>query len=480
VNVIYQFFQTHIILVYFIYGLVFFMMGFAISLQNDKPSSLILGRSFKYLAAFGFVHGLSEWGYVFIPIMENYSSPRTIASLYFIEISLIGFSFLFLFYFGLKLCTDTLDLPEPLLWLPRLAGPLWFIAFILSPHLLRADNIPHWYLLGDITSRYFFAFPGSLLSAYAIWKQQDELSVLEQPRVIRDLRRAAYMFVLYAFFAGAIVPQAPFIPADRLNIQNLFRYTGIPVAVYRAAICTVIAYHVIRLTAVFSYEYQLELADAREDYAVLKERQRIRRALHDGILQQIYAIGLSLQSAEHALDEEPARAREILARESKHLDRVNREIRRYIMDVGQTSFREKTLHDIVLGMADDFNNRSPVPLQVSINTQAPEHLDDTQKENIYLIIQELLSNIARHSRATSASLALNFTPEGLTLVISDNGQGFTVKKKRSGLQNILERAQIIPADIDIDSRRNRGTTVTLTLNYPAGADRAERQGAEPS
>jgi signal transduction histidine kinase len=461
----YLFFQFNIIVVYFVYGLVFFMMGFAIALQNDKPSSLILARSFNYLAAFGIIHGLSEWGHVFIPIMETYSSNQTLAVLYFIETNLIGFSFFFLFYFGLKLCIDTLDLKEHLLWIPRIAVTLWFFIFILSPHLTGAADVNHWYLLGDITSRYAFALPGSLLSAYGILKQKDDLLSLEQPQIIRHLRWTAAMFVLYALFAGLIVPKATFFPANWLNIQNLFQLTGFPVAVYRAVICTVIAYFVIRLTAVFSYEYSQQLADAREEHAVLRERQRIRRDLHDGILQEIYAAGLSFESAQHIMATEPEKAREIISRETKHLDQINNEIRQYIMDIRQSSFHEQSLNAILLGMIEEFKVRRNIPVDIIIHDQKHEQLDVTQKENIYLIIQELLSNIIRHSRAKSASLSLAFYPEHLKLVVSDDGIGFVIPNQRSGLQNVMERAESISADIEIQSFKNKGTTVTLTVPH---------------
>ncbi len=462
---IYLFFQNNIIAVYFVYGLVFFMMGFAIALQNYKLSSLILARSFNYLAAFGIIHGLSEWGHVFIPIMGSYSSSRTIAALNFIEISLIGFSFFFLLYFGLKLCIDTVGMPERLLWMPCIAVTLWFFIFIVLPNFNGALNVDHSYLLGDITSRYLFALPGSLLSAYAIMKQKDDLQSLNQPQVLRYLRWTAVMFVLYALFAGLVVPRANFFPASWLNIQNLFQLTSIPVAVYRAVICSVIAYFVIRLTYIFSYEYTQQLADAREGYAVLQERQRIRRDLHDGILQGIYAAGLSLESAEHMVATAPSKAREILVRETKHLDQINNEIRQYIMGVRQASFNEQSLTEILMGMIEEFKLRKNIPVEIIINEQEHEQLDVIQKENIYLIIRELLSNIIRHSSAQSISISLVFCPEHLKLVISDDGIGFPVQKQHSGLQNIMERVESISGEIEFKSFKGKGTTVTLTVPY---------------
>lgn len=462
---IYSFFQTHIILVYFIYGLVFFMMGFAIALQRDKSSSLILARSFNYLAAFGIIHGLSEWGHVFIPLMESYSSEFTLSILYFIEVNLIGISFVFLLLFGLKLCIDTFDFPAKIIWIPRIAGIAWVLVFTLNPFLTLRDDLSHWYLLGDVFSRYAFALPGSILSAYAFWHQQGDLSWLEQPHMLRHAKHVSLLFMLYALFAGLIVPQAPLFPATWLNIQNLFRFTGIPVAVYRAAICSLIAYFVIRLTAIFNIENIKQLSEARQDFAVMRERQRIRRDLHDGILQSIYAVGLGLESAKHVALRNPQQAVDMIARESERLDHINHEIRQYVMDIQQTSYQDKSLKEIILGAVEEFKLRSGLQVGLNLKDSHHERFDSMQKEHIYLIAKELLSNIIKHSKASKASVSLLFFPNHLEFEIADNGVGMPTQKLRSGLQNILERADSINADVVFESERNQGTTVRIKAPY---------------
>ena len=462
---IYIFFQTHIIIVYFIYGLVFFMMGFAIALQREKSSSLILARSFNYLAAFGIIHGLSEWGHVFIPIMELYSSELTINTLYFIEVNLIGISFVLLLLFGIKLCIDTFGFPAKIIWVPRIGGIAWILVFTLYPYLAQRDDLGHWYLLGDVFSRYAFAFPGSLLSAYAFWHQQGDLSSLEQPHMLRHAKRVSSLFILYALFAGLIVPQAPLFPASWLNIQNLFRFTGIPVAVYRAVICSLIAYFVIRLTAIFNIESIKQLSEARQDFAVMRERQRIRRDLHDGILQSIFAVGLGLESAKHVALRNPQQAVDMITMESKRLDSINHEIRHYIMDIQQTSYRDKSLKEIVLGAVEEFKLRSGMQVDLHLKDSHHEKFDFIHKEQLYLIVQELLSNIIKHSQAGKVSVSLLFFPNHLALEIADNGVGMPTQKLRSGLQNILERAESINADVVIESERNQGTTVQIKAPY---------------
>jgi signal transduction histidine kinase len=459
----YLFFQQNIIVVYFIYGLVFFLMGFAITLQNEKPSSLILSRSFNYLAAFGITHGISEWGHVFIPIMEGYASEGTLGMLNFIETVLIGGSFVFLFYFGLKLYTDTIGLPQWVLWVPRISGILWLAIFVLLPHFLQRSDITYWYRLGDVASRYGFAFPGAILSARAIWQQREDLFSLGQPQVLRTLRWTAIMFVFYAVFAGLIVPSAPFFPATYINNENLFRATGFPVAVYRAILCSAIAYFVIQLTAVFNLENRQQLAQARQEYAILQERQRIRRDLHDGILQGIYAVGLSLDTARHLAVTDPAASAEIITRENQRLDSINQEIRRYIMDIRDITFQEYSLKQILLGMLEEFKLNSTIAVVVQIEDTRHEKLNIIQKEQIHLIVTEILSNILRHSKAKNVAVSLTYPNEHLELVIADDGVGLIPKNKHSGIQNILERTALIGGNYTIDSFKNKGTKVKLTV-----------------
>lgn len=460
---IYESSQPATIIIYFIYGLAIFMMGFAIALQNSRLSSLRLARSFYYLAVFGIIHGLADWGHVFIPIMSMYASQKTLAVLYLIEVILTGISFVFLLYFGLRLLVDTLEAPRFVLWLPRVGALAWFSVFILFPHFPGQNDIQHWYLLGNIFSRYFFALPGAVLSAAAIWHQQEDLSRLGRPEILRHLRLTSAMFVLYALFAGLIVPPASFPPASWLNTENLFLLTGIPVAVFRASVCTVIAYYVIRLTAVFDYENRKQLLEAEQDYAVLLDRQRIRRDLHDGIMQSIYAVGLGLETARRLAATAPDKVEAIIAREAGRLDLINNEIRQYIMDMQQSTFSDRSLKEVLLGMVEEFKVRTGLPVELSIADAHLECLDAEQKEHICLIMQELLSNIHRHSSAAKASVSLRFSPGGLEIVVCDDGKGFDKNKTRSGLQNVLERAEQLNATLEIHSGTGLGTKINLMV-----------------
>ena len=81
-----EFFLLNRSIIYFVYGLVFFVLGFAIILQARQSSRLDLARSLRWLAAFGIAHGFHEWGDLFIPIQATYLSPQVMRLLYILHL----------------------------------------------------------------------------------------------------------------------------------------------------------------------------------------------------------------------------------------------------------------------------------------------------------------------------------------------------------------------------------------------------------
>ena len=91
------------VILYFVYGQVFFIMGLAIALQlRGRRSQLELARSLPWLAGFGITHGLTEWGYIFIPLQVLYFPPWIVTLSRIAHLILLAFSFFCLFQFGLQ------------------------------------------------------------------------------------------------------------------------------------------------------------------------------------------------------------------------------------------------------------------------------------------------------------------------------------------------------------------------------------------
>src|SRR6186713_1105440 len=97
-----EFFSINQEIILFVYGLGFFILGFAIILQAQRSSRLELARSLLWLAAFGITHALNEWGDLFIPIQAQYLGPVAIKVLLVFQLLLLATSFACLFEFGIS------------------------------------------------------------------------------------------------------------------------------------------------------------------------------------------------------------------------------------------------------------------------------------------------------------------------------------------------------------------------------------------
>ncbi len=118
-------------IIYFVYGLTFFILGLAIALQSRHASRLDLARNLNWLAAFGFTHGLHEWGEYFIPIQAAYLSPNIVHWLHGLRLLLLAISFACLFEFGVSLLRS-LGLANRLRYLPLGLCLLWVILAFFS------------------------------------------------------------------------------------------------------------------------------------------------------------------------------------------------------------------------------------------------------------------------------------------------------------------------------------------------------------
>ena len=202
-----------------------------------------------------------------------------------------------------------------------------------------------------------------------------------------------------------------------------------------------------------------------ERLAILEERTRIGMDLHDGVIQSIYAVGLTLESTRLAL---PGGADEVSALLDTAIEGLNdaiRDIRNFILDLRPRRFAG----DVQQGLAQlvrEFQANTMVPVSISV----PEHLEDLplpQGRAIFLTTQEALANIARHARATKVDIALHYSTGRVMMSIKDNGRGFDADNESlrvgHGLANMQARAESLHGVFSIHSLPGNGTEVTLDL-----------------
>ncbi len=461
-----EFFQTNRDIVFFVYGLAFFVLGLAVALQSRRHSRIALARHLWLLATFGIVHGVYEWGAVFIPIQQTYSDLAAVNILYLIRLALETVSFFALFQFGVELLAEG-PRARYLRFLPIVLLGLWGAAISI---IWAMGDLPFaaWRDIGDIFARYLLGMPGASFAAVGLGHQARQVNRMDLPRIARYFRGAAWVFAAYAL-SSAVVPRADFFPASALNYDFLLQTIGVPAAIFRAACGTLIAYLIIRGMEIFDVETDRLLEEAAQARAVAEDRERIGRELHDSIIQSLYAAGLTLEDAALTIDEDAARAKVRVNEVIHALDRTIRDIRTYILDLRharESGDWETDLEELIRA----FRLQTLVDADFLVEGDAFPLANGAGKQ-ILTIAREALTNVAKHARATRVRARLVYQSAHIELEISDNGIGFAWEEilsvaepgEHQGLRNMQERAELIGARLSIESAPQRGTTVRLIL-----------------
>ncbi|MCC7119647.1 MAG: GAF domain-containing sensor histidine kinase [Anaerolineales bacterium] len=209
-------------------------------------------------------------------------------------------------------------------------------------------------------------------------------------------------------------------------------------------------------------------ANARR-LAVLEERNRIGMDLHDGIIQSIYGVGLSLESAKHSLEAE-ALAKEQIQRAIDQLNHVIRDIRAYILDLRPRQLGNEGLINGIKRLlaeyrANTFSETNLIEPRVEL-----DELSHAQSVALFHICQEALANIAKHAKAKKVEVSLWTAQDRLLMEIKDNGQGFAVDKTQTalghGLANMQTRIRSVGGDFEISSTPGEGAAILVWIPYP--------------
>jgi signal transduction histidine kinase len=197
--------------------------------------------------------------------------------------------------------------------------------------------------------------------------------------------------------------------------------------------------------------------------AVLEERERIGMDLHDGIIQSIFGVGLSLENISHLVKENPQKAQDGIKHAVDDLNQTIRDLRSYILDLRP---RQLNGEDLMSGLRRLITEYRAHTLSEAVLTGPKEPLDDMPQNHslaLFHICQEALANAAKHASAKHLEVSVLVTDERILMEVQDNGRGFDIEKMNSslghGLANMQTRARNVGGEVDISSTHNEGTTV---------------------
>ncbi len=209
-----------------------------------------------------------------------------------------------------------------------------------------------------------------------------------------------------------------------------------------------------------------ELLEKEQVLATMEERNRLARDLHDSVKQQIFAISMNLGAVKTLLKTDLKKATLQVEISSKLAQQALDELTTLINTLRPVQLGDQSLPAALRDYLKVWEKQSGVSVVFRVEG-GEKAIAQEAEQSLFRVIQEALSNISRHSRASAASIFLTFGTDQLTLQISDNGIGFdkTSGKQGLGLHSMEERVKELNGTIKVNTSTS-GTTITITIPQP--------------
>ena len=200
--------------------------------------------------------------------------------------------------------------------------------------------------------------------------------------------------------------------------------------------------------------------------AVMEERQRLARELHDSVTQALYSVNLYAEAARLALT---AEKRGVALENLQKLREMTREamleMRLLVFELHPLVLEKEGLVAALQARLAAVENRSGLKTEISM--QGEKRLPLSIEEELYRIAQEGLNNAVKHAKARSVRIHMKYTGESVSLSLYDDGTGFDMQAARQsggmGLRGIEERVQKIGGSLTVESSPGSGTKLTVSV-----------------
>ena len=206
-----------------------------------------------------------------------------------------------------------------------------------------------------------------------------------------------------------------------------------------------------------------QLIEKEQMLATMEERNRLARDLHDSVKQQIFAISMNLGAVKPLIESDLKKAIVQVDISSRLAQQALDELSTLINTLRPVQMGDQSLPDALREYVKVWQKQSGVSVVFRVDG-IENKIGQEAEQSLYRVIQEALSNISRHSRATAASVFLTFSPDHFTLQISDNGIGFnrSSTKQGLGLHSMEERVRELNGTLQMNTSSS-GTTITIMI-----------------
>jgi signal transduction histidine kinase len=215
----------------------------------------------------------------------------------------------------------------------------------------------------------------------------------------------------------------------------------------------------------------LLIARGEERARFVEERERLMLELHDGCIQSIYAIGLTLENCRRLVERDPAQAARAIGEAGANLNLVIQELRAFITGEPRAAYTEAEFMAEIERMIPQLGDAGP-RFSVDIDRAIIGRLTGQEAEHLLRIAREAVSNIVRHANAKSARLTLTQRADAVCLEVSDDGVGITPQAEARlglGLHHIQARARKLRGRANVIAAPDRGTRIAVEFSYRGSA-----------
>ncbi|GJL56459.1 MAG: hypothetical protein NPIRA02_35910 [Nitrospirales bacterium] len=199
---------------------------------------------------------------------------------------------------------------------------------------------------------------------------------------------------------------------------------------------------------------------------MLEERERLAQDLHDGAIQSIFTLGLSLERCQRLIPKHPKEAISKIGDAITDLKLVIRDLRSYISGIESDSEHERPLGEAIASLVDTMNHSAPFNFRMHVDPTAALQLTQEEATHVLYILKEAMSNCLRHAQAKSGSVSLQMQSKSVRLEVEDDGCGFDIDIDQNhgyGLRNMAERARRLGARFELASQKGKGTHIIFDI-----------------
>jgi len=208
------------------------------------------------------------------------------------------------------------------------------------------------------------------------------------------------------------------------------------------------------------------LYEQTREYAVVEERNRLARDLHDSVTQSLFSVTLLSEAALSLLDRDPAKARERLERANELAQGALAEMRALIFQLRPMTLQEEGLISALKKHLSALHSRHGPVVELQV-TGSARRLTAPLEDAAFGIVQESLNNVVKHANAARTQVLLDFGADALSVSTIDNGIGFDPAAPRVtptlGMSSMRERAEGVGGRLSVESAPTQGTRITAEL-----------------